>query len=161
WLYTNQAFADITRAPKWVGALNDGKLRIPVQGLESVTPELEHILRHELTHTFVNEKTHGRSPVWLQEGLAQWMEPRRSGAAAAALLGRYEVHQDPSLGVLEENWLSLPPEVAAVAYGWSLAVVETIEADSPDNVNRILDLLARDASPRASVNGALHMDYPA
>ena len=37
-LYTEQAFADITRAPGWVGALNDGRLRIPVQGLTRSLP---------------------------------------------------------------------------------------------------------------------------
>src|SRR6202021_795134 len=58
-LYTQQAFADITRAPGWVGALNDGRLRIPVQGLTSLTPELAHVLKHELTHSFVGQKSHG------------------------------------------------------------------------------------------------------
>src|SRR5580704_12719274 len=29
-LYTQEAFADITRAPGWVGALNDGRIRVPV-----------------------------------------------------------------------------------------------------------------------------------
>jgi len=43
-LYTQQSFADITRAPGWVGALNDGRLRIPVQGLTHVTPELARVL---------------------------------------------------------------------------------------------------------------------
>ena len=28
-LYTNQAFSDITRAPSWTGALNDGRIRCP------------------------------------------------------------------------------------------------------------------------------------
>ena len=37
-LYTEQSFADITRAPSWAGAINDGRTRIPVQGLTSVTP---------------------------------------------------------------------------------------------------------------------------
>ena len=32
-LYTNQAFMDITRAPSWTGALNDGRIRVPVEGL--------------------------------------------------------------------------------------------------------------------------------
>ena len=32
-LYTNQTFMDITRAPSWVGALNDGRIRVPVEGL--------------------------------------------------------------------------------------------------------------------------------
>ena len=30
-LYTEQSFADITRAPSWAGAINDGRIRIPVQ----------------------------------------------------------------------------------------------------------------------------------
>ena len=33
-LYTNQTFMDITRAPSWVGALNDGRIRVPVEGLD-------------------------------------------------------------------------------------------------------------------------------
>src|SRR6266849_3043871 len=44
-LYTQETFADITRAPGWVGAINDGRIRVPVQGLTSVTPELEHVLQ--------------------------------------------------------------------------------------------------------------------
>ena len=159
WLYTNQAFADITQAPSWIGALNDGQLRIPVQGLQTVTPQLAAVLKHELTHSFINEKTHGHAPVWLQEGLAQWMEGRRSGTSIAALMGVYEVHQDPSLSVLEGNWLNFPPEVARVAYAWSLAVAEMIEAGDSSDVNRILDLLAADTQPPAAVNRVLHMDY--
>ena len=38
-LYTDQAFFDVTQAPGWTGALNDGKLRIPIHGMNSVTPE--------------------------------------------------------------------------------------------------------------------------
>ena len=33
-LYTNQTFTDITRAPSWVGALNDGRIRVPGRGLD-------------------------------------------------------------------------------------------------------------------------------
>jgi Tfp pilus assembly protein PilF len=61
-LYTEQSFGDITRAPGWVGALNDGRIRIPVQGLTSVTPQLAHVLKHELTHSFVGQKSRGRAP---------------------------------------------------------------------------------------------------
>ena len=58
-LYTEQGFADITRAPSWVGAINDGRIRIPVQGLTGPTPELARVLKHELTHSFVGQKSHG------------------------------------------------------------------------------------------------------
>src|SRR4029077_15911863 len=46
-LYTQQGFADITQVPNWVGALNDGRIRVPVQGLTEVTPELSRVLKHE------------------------------------------------------------------------------------------------------------------
>jgi hypothetical protein len=39
-LYPDQAYFDITRAPSWSGALFDGKIRVPTQGLSSVSPQL-------------------------------------------------------------------------------------------------------------------------
>src|SRR5262249_3294866 len=53
-LYTSQAYFDVTQAPAWSAAVNDGKLRIPAEGLETVSPELSRVLKHELTHSFVN-----------------------------------------------------------------------------------------------------------
>src|SRR6266849_1693961 len=109
-LYTQQDFADITRAPAWAGALNDGRIRVPVQGLSGVTPDLSRVLKHELTHSFVQQKTHGRAPTWLQEGLAQWMEGLRSEGDAANLVRIYEQKEAASLGVLERSWTRLPSE---------------------------------------------------
>jgi tetratricopeptide (TPR) repeat protein len=159
-LYTNQLFQDITRAPSWVGALNDGRIRVPVQGLVSVTPELAHVLKHELTHSFINEKTHGRCPTWLQEGAAQWMEGRRTdGNAAAELLGMYDRHQDPSLSALEPSWMNLQAGFAHDAYAWSLAVIEAIESTSPGDLERILDRLDEGASAEDAVRVTLHLTY--
>jgi tetratricopeptide (TPR) repeat protein len=159
-LYTNQLFQDITRAPSWVGALNDGRIRVPVQGLTSVTPELAHVLKHELTHSFINEKTHGRCPTWLQEGAAQWMEGKRTdGAAASELLGMYDRHQDPSLSVLEPSWMNLQAGFAQDAYAWSLAVVEMIESTSPGDLERILDRIDEGASTETAVRATMHSTY--
>jgi tetratricopeptide (TPR) repeat protein len=52
-LYTQREFVDITEAPSWAGAINDGKLRIPIGGVTAMNPQLEHILKHELTHSFL------------------------------------------------------------------------------------------------------------
>ncbi len=126
-LYTNQTFVDITRAPGWVGALNDGRMRIPVEGLTSVTDDLARVLKHELTHSFVGQKTGGHCPVWLQEGIAQYMEGKRSRTNAGALSAAYEGHMEFSLASYETSWMNLPKDTAANAYApWSLAVVETI-----------------------------------
>lgn len=159
-LYTNQDFQDITRAPGWVGALNDGRIRVPVQGLASVTPELARVLKHELTHTFITGKTHGRCPTWLQEGAAQWMEGMRTDAATASdLLGLYNRHADPSLSILEPSWLNLQPDFANIAYQWSLAVVEAIEATSPGDLERILDRIDEGVSTEEAVRTTLHLSY--
>jgi tetratricopeptide (TPR) repeat protein len=159
-LYTGQSFADITRAPGWVGALNDGRIRIPVQGLSSVTPDLSRVLKHELTHSFVSQKTRGHCPVWLQEGIAQWMEGRRSSDAAAALVTAYEKKNYMPLASLEGSWMSLPSDAAAYAYAWSLAAVESIvQAGGMGDVERLLDRLAGDSSTEAALHDALRDDY--
>jgi tetratricopeptide (TPR) repeat protein len=75
-LYTQKQFFDITEAPSWAGGLNDGKLRIPIQGISTVTPELQRVLKHELTHSFIGLIAGDSCPSWLNEGMAQLMEPR-------------------------------------------------------------------------------------
>jgi tetratricopeptide (TPR) repeat protein len=159
-LYTQQAFADITRAPGWVGALNDGRLRIPVQGLSSMTDELSRVLKHELTHSFVQQKTHGRAPTWIQEGLAQWMEGKRSGENAAVLLDIYGDGHATSLGSLEGSWMTFPSSAAVYAYAWALANIEYIlQADGMGDVERILDRIGSGSSTEAALHDVLHSDY--
>src|SRR5258708_3200511 len=52
-LYTDEAFRDITRAPSWAGALNDGRIRVPVQGLTAVDQDLSRSLQHEPAHSVI------------------------------------------------------------------------------------------------------------
>jgi tetratricopeptide (TPR) repeat protein len=159
-LYTQEAFADITRAPGWVGALNDGRIRVPVQGLTGVNQELSRVLKHELTHSFIQQKTLGHAPTWMQEGLAQWMEGRRSGENAASLAQIYGDGQASSLGRLEGSWMGLPAESARYAYAWALANIECIvEKDGMGDVERILDRLASGASTEAALKDVLRSDY--
>ncbi len=159
-LYTEQAFADITRAPGWVGALNDGRLRIPVQGLTSVTPELAHVLKHELTHSFVGQKSHNRAPTWLQEGIAQWMEGRRSAADAGALINAAAQGMAPQLGAMGGSWMGLSGNAAAFAYAWSLAVVESIiDSGGVSDISRLLDRIATESSVDDALRETLHLSY--
>lgn len=159
-LYTEQSFADITRAPSWVGALNDGRIRIPVQGLSSVTPDLAHVLKHELTHSFVGQKSRGRAPTWLQEGIAQWMEGRRSDYSASALLDAAAKGVAPQIAQLDGSWLSLSGNSAAIAYAWSLAAVESIiSTGGVNDLSRLLDRIASAPSPEAALRDTLHESY--
>jgi hypothetical protein len=159
-LYTDQAFADITRAPSWAGAINDGRIRIPVQGLSSVTSELARVLKHELTHSFIGQKTRGRAPTWVQEGVAQWMEGRRSNSAAGALVEMAGQGRLPSLQMLEGSWMGLSGGAASFAYAYSLAAVESIiQSGGISDVSRLLDRIATAPSMDAALRESLHADY--
>ena len=159
-LYTNEAFADITRAPGWVGALNDGRLRIPVQGLTSMTPSLARVLKHELTHSFVGQKTRQHAPTWLQEGIAQYMEGRRTGPAAGVLVQLANQGQLPPLASLEGSWLGLSGDSASVAYAWSLANVESVvDSGGMGDISRLLDRIPAAPSTELALRDALHEDY--
>jgi len=159
-LYTQEAFADITRAPGWVGALNDGRIRVPVQGLSEVTPELSRVLKHELTHSFVRQKSHGRAPTWIQEGLAQWMEGKRSGEAAGLLIQIHREGHATSLSALEGPWMRLPSDEAAYGYASALATIEYIvQADGMGDIERILDRMGSGSSTEEALRAVLHEDY--
>jgi tetratricopeptide (TPR) repeat protein len=159
-LYTNQTFMDITRAPSWSGALNDGRIRVPVEGLTVMTPELSRVLKHELTHSFVGQKTGGRCPVWLQEGIAQYMEGKRSRVNAGALSAQFEKHMEISLLSYESSWLTLPKDAASNAYAWSLAVVEMIMTENGvGDMERILERISAGSSTEDAIRAVLREDY--
>jgi tetratricopeptide (TPR) repeat protein len=159
-LYTQQSFRDITRAPSWAGAWNDGRIRVPVQGLTSIDNQLSRVLKHELTHSFVRQKTQGHCPQWLHEGLAQWMEGRRSDAAAQPLVAAYDRRQYPPLRALEGSWVQFSGPQAAFAYAWSLAAVEYIVANSGMwGIERLLDTLAGGSPVQPAIGSALQTDY--
>jgi tetratricopeptide (TPR) repeat protein len=159
-LYTQQAFADITQVPGWVGALNDGRIRVPVQGLNEVTPELSRVLKHELTHSFVGQKTLGHAPTWIQEGLAQWMEGKRSDGDAATLIAIYK--SDPALGLThyQGDWMKLSNAAVSAAYAWALANLEYImQSGGMNDVDRILDRLAAGDAPEEALKAVMRRDY--
>ncbi len=159
-LYTQQAFADITRAPGWAGALNDGRIRVPVQGLTSMTAELSRVLKHELTHSFIQQKTRGRAPTWIQEGMAQWMEGKRSNDHAAELVQIYDERHGAPLTAFEGSWMNLHTDDAAYAYAWALANVEyLVQANGMVDMQRILDRIAAGSSTEAAIYEVLHVNY--
>ena len=159
-LYTQQAFRDITQAPTWAAAGNDGRIRVPVQGLTSVSDQLSRELKHELVHSFVWQKTRGRCPGWLNEGLAQWMEGRRSDRDAAGLIAAYEQGQYIPLKNLEGSWTRLPAPAARFAYAWSLAAVEAIIANSGTwGIERLFDRFDVDPSFEAAMRASIQTNY--
>ena len=82
-VYPGQTFRALTGSHAWVGALYDGKIRIPAKGLAQAPPAaLRRLLRHEYAHALLHALGGPKLPAWLQEGFAQLAEGR---AAADAL----------------------------------------------------------------------------
>ncbi len=74
-LYRKEGFDNVTGLGDWAGGVFDGTVRVPVKDLGRETENLKKVLRHELVHSFVQESGGPRVPGWLNEGLAQYLEP--------------------------------------------------------------------------------------
>src|SRR5438270_3393841 len=159
-LYTEQAFFDVTQAPAWTGALNDGKLRIPISGLNSLTPELAHVLKHELAHSFINQLSAGRCPPWLHEGIAQLLEPRSLGREGHQLSLLFKNHQNIALNTLEGSFIHFSGAQVPIAYAESLAAVSLInDSYGLSDVQRILERISQGSSTEAALRATIHSDY--
>ncbi len=159
-LYTEQAFFDVTHAPTWSGAINDGKLRIPVSGLSSVSPELARVLKHELAHSFINQLSGGRCPHWLNEGIAQFLEPKNLGGDGHQLAVLFKAQRNIPLNVLEGSFMNFSGVEAYVAYAESLAAVSYInDSYGMSDIQRILQRLSEGSSTEAALRATIHSDY--
>jgi tetratricopeptide (TPR) repeat protein len=159
-LYTEQAFQDVTQSPSWTGAVNDGRIRIPISGLTTVTPELARILGHELTHSFINQLSHGRCPQWLHEGIAQLMEPRSAAPYGATLARLFADDHEVPLNLLDGSFMNLGSKEASVAYIQSLAVAEYIrDTYGMDDIRRILQRIGEGASTESALQFTVHSGY--
>jgi Peptidase MA superfamily/Tetratricopeptide repeat len=159
-LYTQQAFFDVTRAPSWTGAINDGKLRIPLSGIGAITPDLARVLKHELTHSFVAQITGNRCPTWLNEGIAQMEEGRSSASNGHPLAQMFGAGSEIPYNMLEGSFMSFSGPEATVAYAESLAAAEYIrDAYGMGEIQHLLERLGQGSSTEAALRGAIHSDY--
>lgn len=159
-LYTNQAYFNVTQAPSWSGAVNDGKLRIPVNGLSSVTPELSQVLKHELAHSFINQVSGGRCPQWLHEGVAQLVEGKSTQSSGHQLAQLFASDHALPFNQLEGSFMNFSSLEARLAYDQSLAAVEFISSTyGMSDVQRILERIGQGSSTEAALRSTIHSDY--
>jgi hypothetical protein len=80
-LFSREQYYDASGAPSWSGGVYDnvdGRIRIPIGGLTaSLTPDIDGVLIHEVTHAFIADRSRGLAPREIHEGLAQYMEGKR------------------------------------------------------------------------------------
>jgi Tfp pilus assembly protein PilF len=159
-LYTQKEFVDITEAPSWAGALNDGKLRIPIGGVTAMNSELERVLKHELTHSFIASLAGGRCPVWLNEGVAQLMEPRSASMYAQSLAPLFQQRKAIPLSVLEHSFTRFNSMQAEVAYAESLSATEYLrERYGMGEIVRMLKSIGSGVGPEEALQHSTGMDY--
>jgi tetratricopeptide (TPR) repeat protein len=145
-LYPGQAFYDVTQAPTWSGALFDGKIRVPVEGLSSVTYELRTVFKHEMTHSFVRARSRAKCPAWLNEGAAELEEGKSVSSIAAEMVKGLNGRAVP-FAELAEPFSSMGAREAAAAYAISLAAAEMIrDQNGTPAIGSILDRLAGGAT---------------
>lgn len=75
-LYSQRDYREI--GPDWSAGLFDGKIRVPVRGLERLDEKIKTTLHHELAHAFIHAKAGKSAPRWLHEGLAEYVEGTRT-----------------------------------------------------------------------------------
>lgn len=161
-LYTQKEFVDITEAPSWAGGLNDGKLRIPIRGVTTMTPDLARVLKHELTHSFLRSLAGGRCPTWLNEGIAQLMEPRSSSSYAQALAALFQQRREIPFSVLEHPFIRFSDAQAQVAYAESLSGAEYLRSRyGMGEVVRMLRNIGSGVDPELALRQSTGMDYSA
>ncbi|HAS52893.1 MAG: hypothetical protein A2X56_12930 [Nitrospirae bacterium GWC2_57_13] len=159
-LYSDQQFRDVTDAPGWSGGIFDGKIRIPIAGIEQETPGLRRLLYHEYTHAAVRSIT-PRVPAWLNEGLAQYFEgPEITAAQQEALRRIARDGKLPRLSALEGSFMGLGGSDAAYAYLFSLSAVRhMVDRYGMYRVKAVLDELAAGADTGRSLDRGLLLSY--
>ena len=91
-LFSGEKYHEAAGVPFWAGGSFDnldGRIRMPIGGLtRSLTPMIDSILMHELTHAFIADRSRGLAPRDVQEGMAQYMEGHRSSSSALTALAK-------------------------------------------------------------------------
>jgi tetratricopeptide (TPR) repeat protein len=160
-LQTGTEFLDDGRMPEWAEGVNDGMIRVPARGLDKPTPHLVRVLRHELAHSFVAERTGGNCPTWLQEGISQWLEGGEPGREDAKLAIAARQKQLVPLVTLEAPFRNLSEFDAAMAYAESLsAVAHILRRRGEVGVVRLLSALADGLPSEEALPVALALSYP-
>ncbi len=159
-LYSGRQFKEVTDAPGWSGGLYDGKIRIPIGGIEQETPGLRKLLYHEYTHAVVRAIT-PRCPTWLNEGLAQYFEGRQIDPRQRETLKQIvRKGKLPSLKSLEGSFTGLGSSQAHNAYLFSLSAVRyMIDSFGVYRVRGMLDELAKGADTGGALSRGIMIPY--
>jgi len=150
-IYTAEDFTTATQAGEHVGALFDGKIRVPLddrQGRKLPDDELKRRLYHEYVHVVVKYIAGNKVPWWLNEGLAETLSGELTEQDKARLAQAKEEGALFSLSTLEGSQLErLGPAELGLAYQQSHATVNyLVRRFGQRKMNDFLNVIA-DGAP--------------
>jgi tetratricopeptide (TPR) repeat protein len=160
-LYASRRVFNALEAPDWAAGFFDGKIRVPVASERGLDEALDGLLAHELAHAYFSTVAPGRVPSWLQEGVAQYLEGRRSVLAEARIAA--ERGTMPALADLDRDFRQRSDRASALrAYRLSLSAVEFLIARSGEGaISCLIRDLAAGESSRAAFESAFGGDAEA
>lgn len=162
-LYTQKEFQEMMNAPHWAGGVYDGRIRLPIAGIQDFNDDnLRRLLYHEYTHALIHRLTNGNCPIWLNEGLAQVMQ-EYSGASRDPWLtvDNLRNRQIPTLSSLNSPFLQLPYEQAISAYVESYYATQYfLDTYGYSSLRNILERLGKGENFTTVFKDVVGTDFP-
>jgi hypothetical protein len=158
-VYAPEDFAKLRSVPEWVGGLYDGKIRVPATRATKDV-ETKRLIRHEYTHALVSDLSEDKCAVWLNEGLAKYMEyhDEHDGMPTPTLDAAYKDGRLISFAELQGEFLKIEGrEKVQLAYEESYAIVRYIVQKY--GLWKIKRMLARYAADETTVDVLSHEFY--
>ncbi len=141
-IYSGGQFRDLLDKPRNIGGVYDGKIRVPVGGLDTDRDKdlLRRVLMHEYAHAAVHFLTHNRCPLWINEGIAEYESETWDKYKEAQISEALQKGTLIPLKELSSALKNVSSPRLGLAYCEALSVIEFI-ADHYGvyNLRRILD----------------------
>ncbi len=161
-IYTARSFAEATQLAEYVGAVYDGKIRVPLKdeaGKSLDEAELERRLYHEYVHVVVRFLLGDNAPWWLNEGLAEAMSRESSDME---LLKR--AHREGALfplSALEGDQLGgLDADALRLAYAQSdVTVRHLLTRFGPNPLSALMTALAEGTDIETALEQCYRRNY--
>ena len=164
-LYKHRDYANVTRSPDWAGAVYDGKIRLPLAGVQAVDKRLVAILYHEYMHVMVHFMAGRNVPVWLNEGLAEIAGRRINPTPQADLTAAAVSGQLLDWQILASPFSGLADDRIALAYEQSYSLASfMVESYGWHNMRELLETLGKQLEwsvAVAEVYREYGLDWPA
>ena len=102
----------------------------------------------------------GRCPHWLNEGIAQMLEPRTIGSRGSRLAELFKAEHEIPLNALEGGFTAFSGIEATLAYDESLAIVEYVRSTyGMSDLVRVLQRIGQGESAESAMRASIHCDY--